>query len=296
MNYRHEFHAGNPADVMKHVLLVALVRALQRKPSAAFVLDSHAGRGEYELARSEMGDSLPRRPEHPNGIGRLLASDPAAPPAVLDYLELVRAFDHRRGGPRDAEALARYPGSPWILRQLARPQDRLAFCELQPDECAALRRSLGPANRRLVHAMDGYTALRAMLPPPERRGLVLVDPPYEEKDEVERVTAGLDQALRRFSTGIFAIWYPVSARIDPEPLWRHLAAVRPGPVWSGRLITQPDATGLRGSGLVVINPPWKFESTASAALAFLSQKLAGAEAAAVETRWIVPESPRATEP
>jgi 23S rRNA (adenine2030-N6)-methyltransferase len=170
VNYRHHFHAGNFADVLKHVLLVQLVRALQRKEKGLLLLDTHAGRGGYDLSRAAAGDTLARRPEHPDGIGRLEGA-PSLPPAIADYLGLVRAYQVRHRGPRSAEegpGFRFYPGSPWLLRLLARPQDRLAFWELHPEECEALRISLGRAPRQAIEAGRACAGFRAA---PMRSGI-----------------------------------------------------------------------------------------------------------------------------
>jgi 23S rRNA (adenine2030-N6)-methyltransferase len=290
VNYRHQFHAGNSADVIKHSLLVGLVRALQRKTGGLLLLDTHAGRGEYELSRAETGDRLPRQPEHPEGIGRLLAGAQAVSP-ITEYMELVRGFDRKRGGAAPDGALRRYPGSPWLLRLMARPQDRLTLCELHPEECTALRRSMGRGGRVSVQHLDGYDALKACLPPPERRALILVDPPYEEKDEGHRLLRAIEEALRRFPSGVYVLWHPISSRIDLAPLLGGLARRAQPPIWSCATIVDPRSRGMRGSGLIVINPPWKFEQTADEMLAYLGQKLAAEGEKPIETRWIVPELP-----
>ena len=157
MNYRHEFHAGNFADVVKHALLVRLVRALQKKDKGFLFLDTHAGRGAYDLARAATGDTHARQPEWPAGIGRLWRRDDLPEP-LADYVALVKNFDRARGNPAAAEAPRFYPGSPWLGRELARPQDRLALCEAQPDECAALRAEFQFSPGVVVQAMDGYGA------------------------------------------------------------------------------------------------------------------------------------------
>lgn len=288
MNYRHQFHAGNFADVMKHALLVRLIRALQQKPKAFLYLDTHAGRGSYDLARAATGDSLARTPEWPDGIGRILAQS-QVPAELADYVRCVREFDRARGnlaaGPRF------YPGSPWIARLLARPQDRLALVEKHPGEASALRESFRGQRAVSVQEEDGYVALRALLPPPERRALVLIDPPYEGGDEFAPIIAGLREALARLVGGVFAIWYPLSERAQVAEFVTVLRAL-PAPTLLAELAIAGDAAGLRlrGCGLVMVNPPWQFEREAESILHYLAQKLAVQPGARARVEWLVAES------
>lgn len=289
MNYRHGFHAGNFADVMKHALLVPLVRALQQKPKGFLYLDSHAGRGSYDLAAAAQGDSLARKPEWPDGIGRLWNQSPV--PAVLeDYVGLVRQFDRDRG---NGQAEPRYyPGSPWLMRLLARPQDRLALCELHPEEFVQLAEGFQFSPRTTVQRMDGYGALRAMLPPPERRGLVLIDPPYEVQDEFARIVGALREGLARLPAGVMAVWYPLTERARVDAFFAALMPLRLPPTLALELAIAGDdaALKLRGCGLVVINPPWQFEQTARPLLQALAEMLAQAPGAASRVQWLVPET------
>lgn len=292
MNYRHHYHAGNFADVAKHVLLVRLLRALQQKPKGFLYLDTHAGRGAYDLAVAAVGDSLARAPEWPQGIGRLWTA-PNLPPAVADYVQLVRAFDRSRGNLGDAVRF--YPGSPWIARLVAREQDRLALCEKHPAEFAALRDDMARARDAgrpsSVQEMDGYVAMRAMLPPPERRALVLIDPPYEAQDEFAQATAGLRDGLRRFPSAVFAVWYPLTERARVQEFVTAVAGLEPPPTLIAELAIAGDnsARKLKGCGLVVINPPWRFDAEALAALQYLAPVLAQEPGAAARVSWLVPE-------
>jgi 23S rRNA (adenine2030-N6)-methyltransferase len=286
VNYRHHYHAGNFADVMKHVFLVAIVRALQEKPKGLLLLDTHAGRGDYDLAAAAAGDSRPRQPEHPLGIGLLAAraeapGEAAPPPAVREYLRLVRA--HAPGGER-------YPGSPQLLARLARPQDRLFLCELQPDEFAALRRGLGRRPQVSVQPVDGYTSLRSVLPPPERRGMILIDPPFEALEEWQRLRDALTQGVNRFPSGTFVIWHPVTARADADRLGDDLAAQPGPPAWSCRLLVAPEAEGMRGCGLIIINPPWTFMPEAPQILKALGRLLRRNQLGETQSRWLRRES------
>ena len=288
MNYRHHFHAGNFADVMKHILLRQLLLALQKKPKGFLYLETHAGRGEYDLAGAAAGDSLARQPEYPEGIGRLMDRTDL-PAGIAEYVDFVKEFDRRAGNLK--AALRFYPGSPWFARQLARPQDRLALCELQPAECAALRDGAGLALRVLVHEMDGYTALRAMLPPLERRALVLVDPPYEAADEYAQLVRALAAALRRFPSGAFAVWYPLTERARVDEFFAALRTLQPPPTLALELTIAGEysAIKLRGCGLVIINPPWQFEREAEPLLRTLAQVLAQAPGGGVRLEWIARE-------
>ena len=290
MNYRHQFHAGNFADVMKHVLLARLLRALQKKEKGFLYLDTHAGRGRYDLAAAATGESLARKPEWPDGIGRLWSRAPEAlPPAVAEYLALVREFD-RRGGNLEAEPRF-YPGSPWIARLLARPGDRLALCEKHPAECAALKAEFARAGGVSVHEIDGYVALRAMLPPPERRALVLIDPPFEAQDEFAQIGAAVREGLGRFSGGTFAVWYPLTSRARAEEFLGVLRALNPPPTLTCELAIagEHSAIKMRGCGLAVINPPWQFDREAEPVLAFLAEALAPAAGGGARVDWIVSE-------
>lgn len=289
MNYRHIYHAGNFADVFKHALLVRLIRALQKKDAGFLYLDTHAGRGSYDLEAAARGDTLSRRPEWPAGIGRLWAR-PDLPAALADYVALVREFDQeKQGGSRAAPRF--YPGSPRLARRLARPQDRLALCEQQPGESAALHAEFDRGRRTSVHEMDGYTAVRAMLPPPERRALVLVDPPFEAQDEFARITAALREGLRRLPGGVFAVWHPLTARARTEGFFAGVGALKPPPTLALELAVAGEAAGLkmRGCGLVIVNPPWRFDREVEDFLPALAGWLEQAPGAGAALRWLVPE-------
>lgn len=289
MNYRHHFHAGNFADVLKHALLVQLVRGLQKKEKGFLYLDTHAGRGAYDLSVAATGDTLARKPEWPEGVGRLTGRG-ELPPAIADYVTLVEKFDagRRAGG---SGGVKFYPGSPWFVRELARPQDRLALCEKQPGECAMLKEEFLFSARTTVQETDGYGAVRAMLPPPERRALVLIDPPFEAPDEFAQVAAALREGLRRFPSGVFAVWYPLTGRARVDDFFAELRLLRPPPTLAAELMIAGYASPmkLKGCGLAVINPPWQFEQTAGPMLEFFSVALAQAPGGGGRIEWIVPE-------
>jgi len=247
MNYRHAFHAGNFAEVFKHAALVALLRHLLGKPKPFLVLDTHAGAGWYDLA----GEEAAKTGEWEAGIGRVIG---AGAPGLQPYLDLVRAAN--------PDGLRRYPGSPAIVAALLREGDRLVACELRPDDAALLRRAFAADRRVAVHHRDGYEALKAFLPPPERRGLVFIDPPFEDRQEFERLAKALQAAWRRWPTGIFAAWYPVKDRRGPDLLGETFGAPDGPPALAAELFRRPlDGANLAGTGLLVLNPPFRFAET-----------------------------------
>lgn len=286
MNYRHGFHAGNHADVLKHLILVALLDALKRKDAPFFVLDTHAGRGQYDLAASQ----AQRTGEADAGIRRLWATRPSEPPALAAYLAAVAAC-----WTPEADT---YPGSPQLVARALREQDRLAACELQPEEAAALKSLLAGDPRCHVHQRDGYAAIKALLPPREgatrfARALVLVDPPYEaQAEEYPLITTALRDGLERFPQGIFALWYPIKQRATLQPLMRKLANLPMKSALAIELLVRPDDSPLRmnGSGMVVINPPWQFERTVEPALRPLAQAM-GEPGASWRLTWLKQEKP-----
>jgi 23S rRNA (adenine2030-N6)-methyltransferase len=273
MNYRHAFHAGNHADVLKHVVLLALCDALLRKPAPVFALDTHAGRGLYALS----GDAARRTGEADDGVARLAAALPAgtATRPVARYLDAVAAC-------RAAHGADAYPGSPWLLAQALRGEDRIACCELQDEEAAALKAVLGPDPRVAVHRRDGYAAMRALLPPTVAgvrygRGLVLVDPPYEAQlGEFDLALPALREGLARWPQGVFALWYPVKQRRELQPFLRKAASLKADGAMRIELLVRPDDSPLRmnGSGMLVLNPPWQFDEVLGPALRQLHAALA----------------------
>jgi 23S rRNA (adenine2030-N6)-methyltransferase len=259
VNYRHAFHAGNFADCFKHALLLWLIAALQRKPGGIMVLDTHAGAGRYDLA----GGPAERTGEWRQGIGRLL-DDP--PPALAGYVAAVRE-------------LGLYPGSPALARRALRPQDRLVCCELHPEDYETLRRNCAGERGVAVHHRDAWEALGALLPPVERRGLVLIDPPYEAVDEFARLAAGLRRGVAKFPTGVFAAWYPVKHRTPVRAF--HTAMRESGirDILAAELSLRAplDPARLNGCGMLVINPPFRFEQEVPAILDALLERLGNRE-------------------
>ena len=268
MNYRHAFHAGNHADVFKHAALVLLLEHLRAKPQPFAVLDTHAGLGVYDLT----GDEAQRSPEWLQGIGRIFGRELASAPG---YSRLVDALN--------PDGLKTYPGSPEIIRSLLREGDRLMACELHPEDAGTLKVRYRREPRVAVHQRDGYEAMVALLPPPERRGLVLIDPPYEQTDESQRLAAALAAGLKRWPTGMFAAWYPakdgkigaaLSAAATTAPFPKALRAEFSPFLW--------EEAGLPGSGLLICNAPWKLDEKLSALCAELSGLLGNGHA-----RWSV---------
>ena len=266
LSYRHGFHAGNHADVLKHVALVALLRILTRKDKPLVVLDTHAGAGMYSL---EQGFAV-KTAEFRDGIAMLWERNDLPAP-VADYLGQVRAVN-------PDGVLRRYPGSPRIALGLLRPQDRLRLFELHSTEGPILAQQFAQEGRRVtVTAGDGFAGLKAVLPPPSRRGLVLVDPSYELASDYRAVVTALHDGMQRFATGTYAVWYPLLQSRDavqlPDRLrkaasadWLDVALQVKAPSPAGR--------GMHGSGLFIVNPPWTFSALMRDTMPWLAQALA----------------------
>jgi 23S rRNA (adenine2030-N6)-methyltransferase len=248
MKYRHQYHAGNFADVHKHVLLLDVLAALTRKDKGLLFVDTHAGRGEYQL---HPGDA-----EHPaewqSGAARLLAATPRHE-ALQRYRTLLAARQHG--------ASLFYPGSPLLAAGALRAVDRLVFFETQRDEAGQLRKALGERSRARVESSDGFAGLRALLPPPERRGCVLIDPPYEEREDFTRVLTAASDALQRFEGAVLLLWLPVKLRADFDDWFAKLRRAVTRPVLGSLLWMHPcdSRAALNGSALVVVNPPYRVE-------------------------------------
>ena len=268
MNYRHAFHAGNHADVFKHAALALLLEHLLAKPQPFAVLDTHAGLGVYDLT----SDEARRSPEYQEGVERVFGRELASAPA---WSRLVAEMN--------PDGLKSYPGSSEIIRRLLRQDDRLIACELHPEDAAVLKSRYRHDPHVVVHHRNGYEAMRALLPPPERRGLVFVDPPFEQIDEAAQLVRALATGLKRWPTGIFAVWYPVkdrkisaalAAAAAETPFPKRLRAEFSPFLWEEK--------GLPGSGLLVCNAPWKLDEK----LAALCQELAGVLGSG-QARWSV---------
>ena len=271
LSYRHGFHAGNHADVLKHVALVALLRILVRKDKPVVVVDTHAGAGMYSL---EQGFAA-KNAEFRDGIARLWERDDL-PETVADYVEQVREVN--------ADGVLRqYPGSPRIALGVLRPQDRLRLFELHGNEARILAQAFARADRRVtVTAGDGFAGLKAVLPPPSRRGLVLIDPSYEVASDYRAVVAGLQEGVRRFATGTYVVWYPLLQRRESVQLPDALRRAA-GADWLDVALQvkapSPEGRGLHGSGLFVVNPPWTFSGTMRGVMPWLTRALAQDETA-----------------
>jgi len=271
MNYRHAFHAGGFADVIKHIVLVRILSYLQEKPAAFRVIETHAGAGVYDLT----SDEGRRGGEWLTGIARVMQArfSEKTAPLVKPYLDIVRAFNPQR-------ELATYPGSPLIARALLRPQDRMTACEVEPKARKRLIDALRRDTQARVVDLDGWLALPAFVPPKERRGLVLIDPPYEQKDEFDRLAAGFSEAFAKWPTGSFMLWYPVKSRRATDTLARHVteavgAGPSPGKCLRLEFSVAPQAIGgaLASAGLLIVNPPWTLIGELKAILPELEKPL-----------------------
>lgn len=273
MNYRHVFHAGNFADVLKHVVVAKIVDHLNRKAAPWGYLDTHAGVGVYDLAAEE----ATRTGEWRNGVGRLHGQTlgEAAEALLKPWRTVLTEFSSGAGD------LLRYPGSPEIVRRMARPDDRLRLCELHPKDCAALTLAMGRDARVKVVEIDGWTALGAWLPPRERRGLVLVDPPFEQPGELARLAERFIAAHRVWPTGVFALWYPIKDRQETAALLAPLAEAGVEKLLRVELLVREpaDPKVLSGSGLIVANPPWTLADDLRSGLTEIARRLGQAPGA-----------------
>ena len=271
MNYRHAFHAGGFADVIKHIVLVRILIYLQEKQAAFRVIDTHAGAGLYDLT----GEEARRGGEWLTGIARIMQArfSETTLPLVTPYLDIVRAFNPNRD-------LAAYPGSPLIARALLRPQDRLTACEVEPKARKRLIDALRRDTQARVVDLDGWLALPAFVPPKERRGLVLIDPPYEQKDEFERLAEGFAEAYAKWPTGSYLLWYPVKSRRATDTLARLVAEAVGASKPAGKALRlefsvapQSADTALVSTGLLIVNPPWTLLGELKAILPELEKPL-----------------------
>lgn len=280
MNYRHIFHAGSFTDVMKHAVVALILERLCAKDTPFGVLDTHAGIGRYDLESQQAS----RTGEYLGGIARVMAATERLPPELGPYLNAVRALNTEPG------MLRWYPGSPRLARQLMRPGDRLLLAELHPEDVETLRQEFARDRNTSVQHMDGYRAIKAHLPMKERRGMVLVDPPFEVTDEFERMVAALATGHARWPTGIYALWYPIKER---AAVWRfHDALERTGirKILVAELTIHEEDTHqrLNGCGMIVVNPPWQLDRNLELVLPALHEAM-GALAGGARVEWLVPE-------
>ncbi|QPR28560.1 23S rRNA (adenine(2030)-N(6))-methyltransferase RlmJ [Edwardsiella hoshinae] len=279
LSYRHSFHAGNHADVLKHTVQSLIITALKEKEKPFLYLDTHAGAGRYLLS----GEHAEKTGEYLEGIARLWQHDDL--PAELEpYMTAVHHFN--RSG-----QLRYYPGSPLIARQLLREQDRLHLSELHPSDFPLLRAEFQKDERARVVRENGYQQLKSQLPPLSRRGLILIDPPYELKSDYQEVVTGIQEGYKRFATGTYALWYPVVLRQNIKRLVHALEETGIRRILQIELAVRPDSDqrGMTASGMIVINPPWKLESQMRAVLPWLHQVLVPEGTGHTSVNWIVPE-------
>jgi 23S rRNA (adenine2030-N6)-methyltransferase len=267
MNYRHAYHAGNFADVAKHLALVSILTHLRKKPQPFAVIDTHAGRGLYDLE----GDEAKRSGEAASGIARL-ADLQDGPGTLMRYLEIARSF-----------GASRYPGSPSIAAAMLRAQDRLVAIEKHPDDAMALQAALKTVDRARAVQADGYARLPALLPPPERRGLVLIDPPFEAPDEFTAAARAANDGLRRFATGIFAVWFPIKSPAAADAFCGEVQATK---MLRVDMDVGGDRERLSAAGLLVVNPPYGFAADMEAALGRVALHLGRSGAARVRVAWL----------
>ena len=285
MNYSHSFHAGNFADVFKHAILARILVYLARKDAPLRFIDTHAGAGRYDLA----SEAARRSPEWRDGVARLLKARPPAPIAELlaPYLQAIGPFDDE-GRPTS------YPGSPALAQALLRPQDRIALCEAHPEERELLVAALGRDSRLSIVGTDGYVALNAYVPPKERRGLVLIDPPYEETNESARVEAALAAALVKWPRGTYALWRPIKGEREDAHFLNSLAALGAPNLLRLEIDVGPIAPGphspapLRRTGLLVANPPFGLIDEARTLMPWLTKLLTRAGKGAHVVEWLTP--------
>ena len=283
MNYAHAFHAGSFADVFKHAVLCRVLHYLSEKPAAFRVIDTHAGAGLYDLASAE----AIRGGEWHDGIERLLAAAlPGEVAALLEpYLDVIGALNERG-------RLKLYPGSPAVARAWLRPQDRLIACEIEPQAAAALAGNLRGDSRIKTLPVDGWTALSAYVPPKERRGLVLVDPPFEEAGDFHRLSHCFATAHRKWATGIYILWYPIKDRGEPDALAKRLRRLGLPKLLRAELIVAPmsDPSKLNGCGLILANPPWRLADELTILLPALANILGRGGKPGFRLDWLAAEA------
>jgi 23S rRNA (adenine2030-N6)-methyltransferase len=278
MNYKHIYHAGNFADVAKHVGLLYCLGAFKRKEAAFFVMDSHSGRGVYDLQAPEAQKSG----EAERGIQRLIGNS-LDNESLAGYFSAIRARRGRR--------LPRYPGSPALIASALRQQDRALFVELMSAEARAADREVGSLGRIRTEIGDGYAALKAFLPPDERRGLVLIDPPYESLDELKLMLQAFSDAYRRWPSGIFLMWYPIRSASQRSMVHARFEALRIPKMLCADMAIHPDdaGLGLAGSGLMIVNPPYGADEYFRDAYGAIHRGIAPAGAGYVEVERLTPE-------
>lgn len=285
MNYRHIYHAGNFADVFKHLLLSRALAYFNKKQKPYFILDTHGGIGRYDLTAEQAS----KTGEYENGIAQLL-QDPHSPAFADDYLDAVKQLN-------DSGELRYYPGSPWLSHSMMRSQDRLIVCELHSEDGVALKHNLAVSksecSMQVLAPQNGYQAVVAQLPPPEKRGLVLIDPPFEQTDEFDQVVTALTKGLKRWQTGSYAVWYPIKDTVKTASFHQDVAAIKgiPKTLVIELMIRAADSTtGLHGCGFVWLNPPYGLVNELDELLPYLRDSLAQSSGAESYYHWLVEES------
>lgn len=280
LSYRHSFHAGNHADVLKHIVQMLIIENLQQKDKGFYYLDTHSGVGRYRLFSEESEKTA----EFQEGIARLWERNDL-PEIVARYVAQIRKLNY--GG----KELRYYAGSPLIAAQMLRPQDRALLTELHPTDFPLLRNNFKEFKNIMTKRDDGFQQLKATLPPKERRGLVLIDPPYELKDDYELVVKAVEEGYKRFATGIYAIWYPVVLRQQTKRIVKGLEATGIRKILQIELAVRPDSDqrGMTASGMIVINPPWQLESQMKEILPYLVKVLVPEGTGSYSVKWITPE-------
>ncbi|HCT4930777.1 TPA: 23S rRNA (adenine(2030)-N(6))-methyltransferase RlmJ [Morganella morganii] len=279
LSYRHSFHAGNHADVLKHTVQSLIIESLKEKDKPFLYLDTHAGAGRYQLS----GEHAERTGEYLEGVARIWAQE-SVPEELKTYLEAVSALNPRGD-------LRFYPGSPLIAAHLLRDYDKLNISELHPSDFPLLRNEFSRDNRARVVREDGYQQLKSQLPPLSRRGFVLIDPPYELKSDYQAVVKGIQEGHRRFATGTYAVWYPVVLRQQIKRMVKDFQATGIRKILQIELAVRPDSDqrGMTASGMIVINPPWKLEAQMKSVLPWLHKVLVPEGTGHTLVEWITPE-------
>lgn len=274
MNYRHIYHAGNFADVFKHCVLTMLLQHLLQKDKPIFYLDTHAGIGKYDLT----ADNAQKTKEYENGIGRLYSMpiNSECPQVVQDYLQIVKEINPDAN---TSNHLKFYPGSPLLVKSLLREQDKIVLIEMHGEDILELKKQFRQDRQVAIHHMDGFQSLKAFLPPKIGRGLILIDPAYEDKNEFAKIINGVTIALARYPLGIYALWYPIKDRLTIDNFYRDLKMLSAKEVLITELAIDSNSSvvaegGLISSGMVIINPPWQFVNKLKPVLEYLSSVLA----------------------
>lgn len=282
MNYRHIYHAGNFADVFKHLILVSLINALSRKEQPFTYLETHAGIGSYDLQVRNAQITQ----EFTTGISKIIAAPHSNRLGLVStYLQQITEYNTRQG----SDKLRYYPGSPCLVRSLLRANDKMILAELHAEDVLSLRAKFSHDRQAAVHHMDGYLALKAFLPPKPNRGLVLIDPPFEKTDEFSQICQQLKLALERWRTGTYAAWYPIKNNSAVKQFYRELQRSGIREILCCEIHLPPADKGLTACGMIIINPPWQWQHSMEALLPWLTKTLAAPERGEYHLEWLVGE-------